>query len=67
MTPSVADNSDVTVDPTSLTFTTVNWNDVQEVTVSAAHDADADADTATIEHSVSGADYSSVTRPTMWP
>ena len=61
VTPSVADNSDVTVDPTSLTFTTVNWNDVQEVTVSAAHDADADADTATIEHSVSGADYSLVT------
>ena len=60
VTPSVADNSDVTVDPTSLTFTTANWNDVQEVTVSAAHDADADADTATVEHSVSGADYSSV-------
>ena len=60
VTPSVADNSDVTVDPTSLTFTTANWNDVQEVTVSAAHDADADADTATVEHAVSGADYSSV-------
>ena len=51
VTPSVADNSDVTVDPTSLTFTTANWNDVQEVTVSAAQDADADTDTATVEHS----------------
>ena len=60
VTPSVADNSDVTVDPTSLTFTTANWNDAQEVTVSAAQDADADADTATIEHTVSGADYGSV-------
>ena len=60
VTPSVADNSDVTVDPTSLTFTIVNWEDVQAVTVSAAQDADADADTATIEHAVSGADYGSV-------
>ena len=60
VTPSVTNNSDVTVNPTSLTFTTVNWNVSQDVTVSAAHDADADADTATIEHSVSGANYGSV-------
>ena len=60
VTPSVTNNSDVTVNPTSLTFTTVNWNVEQDVTVSVAHDADADADTATIEHTVSGADYGSV-------
>ena len=60
VTPSVTGSSDVTVNPTSLTFTTVNWSVSQDVTVSAAQDADADADTATIEHAVSGADYSSV-------
>ena len=60
VTASVTGSSDVTVNPTSLTFTTVNWNDIQEVTVSAAHDADTDADTATIEHTVSGANYGSV-------
>ena len=59
VTPSVSDNSDVTVMPGSLTFTTLNWNDAQEVTVSAAHDADADTDTATVEHAVSGANYGS--------
>ena len=60
VTPSVTGSSDVTVNPASLTFTTVNWSVSQDVTVSAAQDADADADTATIEHTVSGADYGSV-------
>ena len=60
VTPSVTGSSDVTVNPASLTFTTVNWSVPQDVTVSAAQDADADADTATIEHTVSGADYGSV-------
>ena len=60
VTPSVPGSSDVTVNPASLTFTTVNWSVSQDVTVSAAQDADADADTATIEHTVSGANYGSV-------
>ena len=60
VTPSVTGSSDVTVNPASLTFTTVNWSVSQDVTVSAAQDADADADTATIENTVSGADYGSV-------
>ena len=60
VTPSVSGSSDVTVNPVSLTFTTVNWSVSQDVTVSAAQDADADADTATIEHTVSGANYGSV-------
>ena len=60
VTPSVTGSSDVTVNPVSLTFTTVNWSVSQDVTVSAAQDADADADTATIENTVSGADYGSV-------
>ncbi|MBF2755476.1 MAG: hypothetical protein ISN29_09505, partial [Gammaproteobacteria bacterium AqS3] len=49
-------NSDVTVDTdsgttgnqTTLTFTTANWDSEQTVTVSAAHDADATDDKATI-------------------
>ncbi len=51
-------SSDVTVAPSPLTFTTGNWSTAQTVTVEAAHDAD--ADTATIEHAVSGGDYGSV-------
>ena len=58
--PSVADNLDVTVRPTSLTFTSLDWSTAQTVTVEAAHDADAEVDTATIEHAVSGGDYGSV-------
>ena len=48
--------------PTELTFTTLNWNQPQIVTVSAAVDADAVDDPAvTLEHSVSGGDYGGVT------
>ena len=48
--------TDVTLDNTSLTFTPVNWNVAQTVTVSAAQDDDAAADpAATLSHAVSGA------------
>ena len=51
-----------TPSPTELTFTTLNWNQPQTVTVSAAVDADAVDDPAvTLEHSVSGGDYGAVT------
>ena len=51
-----------TPSPTELTFTTLNWNQPQTVTVSAAVDADAVDDPAvTLEHSVSGGDYGGVT------
>ena len=50
--------TDLTVSPSSLTFTTENWDTAQTVTVSAAQDADAVDDTATLTHSVSG--YGSV-------
>ena len=52
-------NPDVMVSPVDLTFTALNWNAPQPVTVSAAEDSDAENDTATISHSVSG--YGSVT------
>ena len=61
VTPSVAGDPDVTVSPASLNFTTANWSTAQTVTVSAAHDADTDEDTATVSHAVSGGDYASET------
>ena len=60
VTPSVSGSSDVTASG-ALTFTTSSWNVAQTVTVSAAEDADAEADTATVSHAVSGADYGSET------
>ena len=47
-------NSDVTLSPTSLTFTASNWSAAQTVTVSTDQDADADDDTDTITFSASG-------------
>ena len=63
VTPSVAGSPDVTVRPAVLTFTAQNWDRAQTVTVSAAQDADAENDAATVSHAVSGGDYSSVTAP----
>ena len=45
-------SADVTVSPATLTFTSINWDTAQTVTVSAAHDADAANDTAAIAHAV---------------
>ena len=45
-------SSDVTVSPATLTFTTSNWSTAQTVTVSAAQDADAVNDAASIAHAV---------------
>ena len=55
-----SNNTDVTVSPSSLTFTAGNWNSTQTVTVSAGQDADAADDKATLTHNPSGADYGSV-------
>ncbi len=54
-------DEDITVDKTSLTFTTENWSAVQEVTVSAAVDNDIDDDAAVLNHRASGGDYGEVT------
>ena len=45
-------NTDVTVSPARLTFTTSNWSTAKTVTVSAAQDADAVNDAASIAHAV---------------
>ena len=55
------DNADVMANPASLTFSTLNWNTAQTVTVSAAEDDDSTQDTATVTHTVAGGDYGSVT------
>ncbi|MBF2753913.1 MAG: hypothetical protein ISN29_01450, partial [Gammaproteobacteria bacterium AqS3] len=53
-------DTDVTVNPTSLSFTTSNWSQEQTVTVSAAADDDTDTDSATIKLTASGGDYGGV-------
>ena len=58
--PSVAGDSDVTVRPGSVSFSTRNWRTAQTFSVSAAHDENAADDSATISHRASGADYAQV-------
>ena len=54
-------SGDVTVDPSSLTFSTSNWGTPQTVTVSLAQDDDAvDDDAVTLTHTPSGGGYGSV-------
>ena len=54
-------DEDITVDKTSLTFTTDSWSTTQEITVSAEEDDDALNGVATIEHTASGGSYGGVT------
>ena len=51
-----AGDPDVTVEPTTLSFTAATWNTPQPVTVSGAAAATV-GDTATVSHTVSGGDY----------
>ena len=53
--------TDLSLDKTTLTFTTSNWNTAQTVTVSAVTDDDATHDSATLTHAASGGGYGSVT------
>ena len=65
MTPSRrSGDTDVTVSG-ALTFTAGNWDTAQTVTVSAAEDADANDDRASIGHAVAGGDYGSETAGTV--
>ncbi len=47
--------SDLMPAPTSLTFTAVNWETAQAVTVTAGQDSDTDNDMVTLTHRASGA------------
>ena len=49
--------TDLTLDKTSLTFTTATWDTEQTVAVSAGQDEDAVDDTTTLAHTASGGDY----------
>ena len=55
------DNSAVTADPASLTFTTLNWDTAQ--TVTAAVGTYSDNDTATVPHTVSRTDDAGYSGP----
>ena len=55
-----SDNGDVTVAPSSLTFTAGDWSTGQTVTVTARADADVFADTASLAHAASGGGYGGV-------
>ena len=61
VTPSVTANKGLTLDPTSLTFTTSDWETPQEVTVTAADDTNRANESATITHTAaesgSGTEY----------
>ena len=50
-----SDNSEVTLNPATLTFTPSNWNNARTVTVNAAHDPDPNDDTANIAHTIDAA------------
>ncbi|WP_161632582.1 autotransporter outer membrane beta-barrel domain-containing protein, partial [Candidatus Synechococcus spongiarum] len=54
-------NSDVTVSPASLSFSTTTWNTAQPVTVVAGEDDDATDDSATLSHTAAGGGYNSIT------
>ena len=60
VTPVRSGDSDVSVSA-ALSFTALNWDAPQTVTVRAGQDVDALNDTAEIDHTVSGGDYESVT------
>ena len=52
--------TDLTLDPTSLIFTTTNWSDAQMVTITAAEDDDFADDEVTLTLTASGGGYAGV-------
>lgn len=63
VTITLTPNTQVTVSPSSLTFTNANWNVVQVVTVTAVDDAidEASSHNGVITHSASGGGYGGIT------
>ncbi|WP_156013221.1 beta strand repeat-containing protein, partial [Thioalkalivibrio sp. HK1] len=53
-------NDDISASPASLSFTALNWDQPQTVTVSAAQDDDASDESTNFELNASGADYENV-------
>ena len=54
---SASGDTDITVSPASLAFTTTNWNQPQTVTLSAAQDGDDLIGASEITHTASGANF----------
>ena len=54
--PATGGDTDLMASPTSLTFTTTNWDSEQTVTIAAAEDPDGVAGTASFTHTASSAD-----------
>ena len=52
VTVDITGGGDVTVNPTSLTFTSATWNTAKTVTVTAAQDDDGADDTQTVGHAI---------------
>ena len=48
--------TDLTLTPATLTFTPLNWDTAQTVTVTAGHDADAANDSVSLTHSAQSTD-----------
>ena len=63
VTPVVPGGSDVSVNPTVLTFTTMDYNQAQTVTVTAGADTDRNDDVASLRHNASGGGYGSGSVP----
>ena len=55
--------TDVTADPSTLTFTTSDWSTARTVTVTAANDSDEEDDSAALTHSATGGGYDSAELP----
>lgn len=53
--------TDVSLDRSSLTFTTANWNEPQPVAAAVGEDSDVTDDSVTLTHTASGGGYESVT------
>ena len=52
-----ASNPAVSLDKTSLTFTALDWNTPQTITITPVRDADAIDEFVTVSHTVTGGDY----------
>ena len=55
-----ASDTEVTVTPASLTFTSSNWDQAQTVTVSSAEDTDSTDDDVTLAHTATGGGYTNL-------
>lgn len=68
VTITISPNAQVTVSPTTLTYTTVNWNVAQTVTVTAVDDLVAEGThNGSITHSASGGGYNGVAIDSVTP